>query len=65
MEGRQILDAALIVNEVGDTMFRRKDSGVLCKFCFDEKLDICIDEASFVILLPESKLKSLAIPPKT
>ena len=65
MEGRQILDAALIVNEAGDMMLWKKESGVLCKFCFDEKLDICFDEASFVILLPKSKLKSLAIGPKT
>ena len=31
VEGRQILDAALITNEAVDEMLRRKESGVLCK----------------------------------
>ena len=31
VEGRQILDAALITNEVVDALLRRKESGVLCK----------------------------------
>ena len=31
VEGRQILDAALIANEVVDSMLRRNDGGVVCK----------------------------------
>ena len=31
VEGRQILDASLIVTEVIDSMKRRKERGVLCK----------------------------------
>ena len=31
VEGRQILDATLIANEVIDTLLRRKESGLLCK----------------------------------
>ena len=30
IEGRQILDAALIANEVIDSLLKRKESGVLC-----------------------------------
>ena len=36
VEGRQILDAALIANEVVDEMLRRKESGVLCKLDIDK-----------------------------
>ena len=31
VEGRQILDASLIANEVIDSMMRRKEKGILCK----------------------------------
>ena len=31
MEGRQILDASLIANEVIDSMLKKKGKGVLCK----------------------------------
>ena len=31
VEGRQILDASLIANEVIDSMLKKKENGVLCK----------------------------------
>ena len=31
VEGRQILDAVLIANEVVDSIMRRKESGLICK----------------------------------
>ena len=31
VEGRQIMDASLLANEVIDTMLKRKERGVLCK----------------------------------
>ena len=31
VEGRQILDAVLIANEVVDSILRRKEKGILCK----------------------------------
>ena len=39
MEGRQILDAALIANEVVDALLRRKESGVLCKLDIEKAYD--------------------------
>ena len=31
IEGRQIMDASLIVNEIIDSTVKRKEKGVLCK----------------------------------
>ena len=39
VEGRQILDVALIANEVVDTMLRRKESEVLCKLDIEKVYD--------------------------
>ena len=39
VEGRQILDAALIANEAVDVMFRRKESGVLWKLDIEKAYD--------------------------
>ena len=39
MEGRQILDAALITNETIDTLLRRKESGLLCKLDIEKAYD--------------------------
>ena len=39
MEGRQILDASLIANEVVDVLVRRKKSGVLCKLDIEKECD--------------------------
>ena len=39
VEGRQILDAALIVNEVVDSMLRRTDGGVVCKLDIEKAFD--------------------------
>ena len=39
VEGRQILDAALIANEVVDSVLRRKEKGLLCKFDIEKAYD--------------------------
>ena len=39
VEGRQILDASLIANEVIDSMVRRKEKGILCKLDVEEAYD--------------------------
>ena len=39
VEGRQILDATLIANEVIDALKRRKESGLLCKLDIEKAYD--------------------------
>ena len=39
MEGRQILDAILIANEVIDLMLKSNRSGVLCKLDIEKMYD--------------------------
>ena len=39
VEGRQILDAPLIGNEVVDSLLRRKEKGVLCKLDVEKAYD--------------------------
>ena len=39
VEGRQILDATLIANEVVDALLWRKESGVLCKLDIEKAYD--------------------------
>ena len=39
VEGRQIMDASLLVNEVIDTMLKRKERGVLCKLDIEKAYD--------------------------
>ena len=39
LEGRQILDAALITNEIVDALLRRNESGVLCKLDIEKAYD--------------------------
>ena len=39
MEGRKILDAVLVANEVVVVMFRRKKSVVLCKLDIEKAYD--------------------------
>ena len=39
VEGRQILDASLIANEVIDPMTRRKEKGILCKLDIEKTYD--------------------------
>ena len=39
VEGRQILDAALIANEVIDSLLKRKESGVLCTLDLEKAYD--------------------------
>ena len=38
-EGRQILDASLIANEVIDSILRKKDRGLLCKLDIEKAYD--------------------------
>ena len=39
VEGRQILDAALIANEAIDSVLRRKEKGILCKLDIEKAYD--------------------------
>ena len=39
VEGRQILDASLIANEVIDSMLKKKEKGVLCKLDIKKAYD--------------------------
>ena len=39
MEGKQILDASLIANEVIDSMVMRKEKGILCKLDVEKAYD--------------------------
>lgn len=39
VEGRQILDATLIVNEVIDTMIKKRERGLLCKLDIEKAYD--------------------------
>ena len=39
VEGRQILDASLIANEVIDSMLKKKERGVICKFDIEKAYD--------------------------
>ena len=39
VEGRQILEAVLIANEVVDSIPRKKESGLLCKFDIEKAYD--------------------------
>ena len=39
VEGRQILDASLIANEVIDSMLKKKEKGVLCKLDIEKAYD--------------------------
>ena len=39
VEGRRIMDASLMVNEVIDTMLKRKEKGVLCKLDIEKAYD--------------------------
>ena len=39
VEGRQILDVALIANEVIDSLLKRKESGVMCKLDLEKAYD--------------------------
>ena len=39
VEGRQILDAMLITNEVVDSILRRKENGLVCKLDIEKAYD--------------------------
>ena len=39
MEGRQILDASLIANEIIDSMTKKKEKGMLCKLDIEKTYD--------------------------
>ena len=39
-KGRQILDTALITNEVIDCLLRKKESGLLCRLDIDKAYDL-------------------------
>ena len=39
VEGRQIMDASLLANEVIDTLLKRKEKGVLCKLDIEKTYD--------------------------
>ena len=42
VEGRQIVDAALIANEAIDSLLKRNESGVLCKLDLEKLIIILI-----------------------
>ena len=50
VEGRQILDAVLIANEVVDTIIRRKESGIVCKLDIEKAYDHLSWEFMFQVL---------------
>ena len=39
IQGRQILDASLVANEIIDSIVKKKDSGVLCKLDIEKAYD--------------------------
>ena len=39
VEGRQIMDASFLANEVIDTMLKMEEKGVLCKFDIEKAYD--------------------------
>ena len=39
VEGKQIMDASLMANEVIDTMLKMKENGVLCKLDIEKAYD--------------------------
>ena len=50
VEGRQILDAVLIANEVVDTIIRRKESDIVCKLDIEKAYDHLSWEFLFQVL---------------
>ena len=50
VEGRQILDAVLIANEVVDSILRRKESGIVCKLDIEKAYDHISWEFLFQVL---------------
>ena len=50
VEGRQILDAVLIANEVVDSILRRKESGIVCKLDIEKAYDHISWEILFQVL---------------
>ena len=39
VEGRQIMDASLLANEIIDSMIKRKEFGILCKLDIEKAYD--------------------------
>ena len=50
VEGRQILDAILIANEVVDSTLRRKESGLVCKLDMEKAYDSISWEFVFQVM---------------